>query len=315
LGDALTSPKSSHLTSLINMAGLMGSAPLCGEDREVLLNRRLSVLWAAAIMMLTVLACSGIALAITGGKVDGTDGVSHPNVGALVDRLGAYCSGTLVPGQSGTPVFLTAAHCAPDRGNTVYVTFDAKYDAERKNFPDGTSSDGPPQVGEEYLGTIHADTINDIAVVTFNPTDNPDDPGYDPDNSTLKDIPPDKLAKLPSVHQFDSVAKGQRFTAVGYGATSGSSNDYGVRRYAASTFKSVDRTYLRLSQHNGSGGTCYGDSGGPNFLRAAVSGDETNIIASTTITGDTWCKATNVTLRLDTDSVQTFLTRQSVMVP
>jgi hypothetical protein len=284
-----------------------------------------------------VLLASGAALGITGGTPDGkldpetgkytypTDGsytYKYPNVGALVDRRGANCSGTLVLGQSGTPIFLTAAHCDPydtnndpSDGNTAYVTFDAKYDAERKNFPDGTSSDGPPQVGKEYLGTFHADTINDIAVVTFNPTDNPDAPGYDPDNSTLKDIPPDKLAKLPSVHQFDSVAKGQRFTAVGYGATSGSSNDYGVRRYAASTFKSVDRTYLRLSQHNGSGGTCYGDSGGPNFLGAAVSGDETNIIASTTITGDTWCKATNVTLRLDTDSVRKFLTEQGVMVP
>ena len=281
----------------------------------MLLKRRLSALWAAAIMLLTVLACSGIALAITNGIADDPTNPKYPNVGALVDRLGAYCSGTLVPGQTATPVFVTAAHCAPDRGNTVYVTFDAKYAAERKNFPNGTSSDGPPQVGKEYLGTFHADTINDIAVVTFNPTDNSDDPGYDPDNSTLKDIPPDKLAKLPSVHQFDRLAKGQRFTAVGYGATSGSSNDYGVRRYAASTFKSLDRTYLRLSQHNGSGGTCYGDSGGPNFLGAAVSGDETNIIAGTTITGDTWCKSTNVTLRLDTDSVQTFLTKQGVTVP
>jgi Trypsin len=288
-----------------------------------------------AMIGVAVLLASGAALAITGGSPDGkldpetgkytypTDGsytYKYPNVGALVDRRGAYCSGTLVPGQSGTLIFLTAAHCDPydtnndpSDGNTAYVTFDAKYDAERKNFPDGTSSDGPPQVGKEYLGTFHADNINDIAVVTFNPTDDPLDPGYDPDNSTLKDIVP---AQLPTDGQLAGTQKGAKFTPVGYGNTSGYSDDAGVRRYAPyTTFKSVDRTYLRLSQHNGSGGTCYGDSGGPNFLGAAVSGDETNIIASTTITGDTWCKATNVTLRLDTDSVRKFLTEQGAMVP
>jgi secreted trypsin-like serine protease len=261
----------------------------------VLLNRRLSVLWAAAIMMVTVLACSGIALAITGGKVDGTDGVSHPNVGALVDRLGAYCSGTLVPGEDladgtpGPPVFLTAAHCAPDVGDTVYVTFDPKYDAERKQFPNGP--------GVEYKGTFYADNTNDIAVVKFDPS--------------ITGLP--APAQLPDLHRLDTAAKGDLFTAVGYGDTSGSSNDYGWRRYAVSTFKSVDPTYLRLSQHNGSGGTCYGDSGGPNFFGAGDA--ETNVIAGITITGDTWCKSTNVTLRLDTDSVQAFLRDQGVMVP
>jgi hypothetical protein len=264
--------------------------------------------------MLTVLLASGTALAITGGWADdgkpqpgepeGWETEKYPNVGSLVNRAGAYCSGTLVPGQSGTLAFLTAAHCAPNRGNTVYVTFDAKYDAERNNFPDGTSPDGPPQVGKEYRGTIYADNSNDIAVVKFHEDD--------PDYPELLGITP---AQLPTPRQLDGAAKGDRFTAVGYGATSGYSNDYGVRRYAASTFKSVDRTYLRLSQHNGSGGTCYGDSGGPNFLGAAVSGDETNIIASTTITGDTWCKSTNVTLRLDTDSVRKFLSDQGVTVP
>jgi hypothetical protein len=81
------------------------------------LKRRLPVLWAAAIMLLTVLACSGIVLAITNGWVD--DGlkdapigdieepdphtIKYPNVGALVDRSGTYCSGTLVAGKNGAP--------------------------------------------------------------------------------------------------------------------------------------------------------------------------------------------------------------------
>jgi hypothetical protein len=281
----------------------------------VLLKKKLSVLWAAAIMMLTVLACSGIALAITSGTVDTQD--KYRNVGALVDRAGAYCTGTLVPGEqsennpTGAPRFLTAAHCAPDRGNTVYVTFDRRYDAERSQFPAGS--------GVEYKGTIHEDnvTFNDIAVVQLDPND-PDYPALI-NNVTNKVITP---AQLPALGQLADTAKGDRFTAVGYGATSGSSNDYGERRYAVSTFKSVDRTYLRLSQHNGSGGTCYGDSGGPNFLGEYQYDYDKNpdtenipIIASTTITGDTWCKATNVTLRLDTQSVRGFLSAQGVDVP
>ena len=54
----------------------------------------------------------------------------------------------------------------------------------------------------------------------------------------------------------------------------------------------------------GNGGTCTGDSGGPNFL-----GDngETNILAATTVTGDAACKSTNVDYRLDTASARWFL--------
>src|SRR5215218_5907235 len=152
----------------------------------MLLNRRLSVIWAAAIMLLTVLVCSGIALAITYGIDDGT---RHPNVGALVDSNGAYCSGTLVPGTtdttlnpSGGPVFLTAAHCAPyNDTNTVRVTFANPYIK-------GSS----PKI----RGTLHADPNeyqngHDIAVVTFDQTD--------PDYLTLQqqiadgDITPAKL--------------------------------------------------------------------------------------------------------------------------
>jgi hypothetical protein len=55
----------------------------------------------------------------------------------------------------------------------------------------------------------------------------------------------------------------------------------------------------------GNSGTCYGDSGGPNFLGAGEY--ETNIIAGITITGDALCKSTNVIYRLDTESARTFL--------
>jgi hypothetical protein len=52
-------------------------------------------------------------------------------------------------------------------------------------------------------------------------------------------------------------------------------------------------------------GTCYGDSGGPNFLGAGAT--EADIVAATTITGDFMCRATNVVYRLDTESARSFL--------
>ena len=76
---------------------------------------------------------------------------------------------------------------------------------------------------------------------------------------------------------------------------------------AVGTLNSINPAWLRISQNpsTGNGGTCYGDSGGPNFLGAGAS--ETNIIAATTITGDTPCRSTNVDYRLDTDSARSFL--------
>ena len=73
------------------------------------------------------------------------------------------------------------------------------------------------------------------------------------------------------------------------------------------TLNSVTIGYLRISQKpaTGDGGTCYGDSGGSNFLGAGAS--ETNVVTSTTITGDSYCKSTNVTYRLDTRSSRNFL--------
>jgi secreted trypsin-like serine protease len=65
--------------------------------------------------------------------------------------------------------------------------------------------------------------------------------------------------------------------------------------------------WLKLSMNpsTGSGGTCYGDSGGPHFLGAGAG--ETNIVVSLTVTGDTPCRATDVTYRTDTASARAFL--------
>jgi hypothetical protein len=77
----------------------------------------------------------------------------------------------------------------------------------------------------------------------------------------------------------------------------------------------VNSAWLRLSQNpaTGDGGTCFGDSGGPNFLGAGAS--ETAVIAGITITGDSVCRATNVIYRLDTPAAREFLMSQGIAVP
>ena len=52
-----------------------------------------------------------------------------------------------------------------------------------------------------------------------------------------------------------------------------------------------------MNPSTGSGGTCYGDSGGPHFL------GDTDMVVSLTVTGDAWCRATDVTYRLDVVSL------------
>jgi V8-like Glu-specific endopeptidase len=241
-----------------------------------------------AAVAAAVLATAAAAWAITYGTPDGN---GHPEVGALLaqqafsDGTWEECSGTLIAPK----VFLTAAHC--DEGvSRVAVTFDSSYDAA---------------TGTTYRGTWHAD------------------PGYDQKQSDPHDLAVvvlDKApkgiapARLPSAGSLAGLSGDQQFTSVGYGAQAvtngpgGKTYHYADVRYVSSgTLNTVTPAWLRISQNpsTGNGGTCYGDSGGPNFLGAGTG--ETDVVAGTTITGDTPCRSTNVDYRLDTPSARAFL--------
>ncbi|HXH06489.1 MAG TPA: trypsin-like serine protease [Vicinamibacterales bacterium] len=247
--------------------------------------------------------------AIVFGFVDTAD--TFASVGAFIVRVPStgqifpICSGTLIAPD----VFLTAAHCtafyedvlAP-RGITAHVSFD-----------------NPIPFGD--LTTRRTRLIDVVQVVT-NPAfrQAQSDPGDIavlrlPEAATRGRAP----AALPPAGFLDALAaknglKNAVFTPVGYGVQDRVVGG-GVpffqdlnpvpRMFAFSRFHALTDAWLRLSQNEatGDGGTCFGDSGGPNFYEAGG----VRVIAAITITGDAVCRATNVTYRLDTPAARSFL--------
>jgi len=248
------------------------------------------------------------ASAITYGFVDSSNTFS--NTGAFIVKspttgeIFPICSGTLITSN----VFLTASHCtsfftqdlAPE-GYVAYVSLD-------QSIPFGSL-------------TSNKTTLLPVAHVVTNPNFNQSqsdsgDIGVLILERSVRGVTP---AVLPSCGLLDQLVaqnglKTAVFTNVGYGVQNRVVGG-GVpffqdlnpipRMFSFSSFNSLNGGYLRLSQNasTGNGGTCFGDSGGPNFLTV----DGQQLIISITITGDTACRSTNVVYRLDTVSAQGFL--------
>lgn len=263
-----------------------------------LLNRVLSI----SLPFAMALAVPAPAEAITFGKADG---FAHPNVGALVfvnndgTRGGILCSGTLIS----PTVFLTAAHCVSwiaDNASlgpaNLGVFFDPVYDV---NSLDGTVNPVARFSVPEGYGHDQGDPLDMAVVILANPVD---------------DITP---ATLPSVGQLDDMKskhelKGENVVTVGYGVlrddkTRGPASigwgDPRERQFANQGYLALTPAWLKLSMNpaKGNGGGCIWDSGGPHFL------GDTDTVVALTVTGDTWCRATDVTYRLDTIAAHDFL--------
>jgi hypothetical protein len=260
-----------------------------------------------ALIIGIVLLTSPPAKAITYGFADSNN--TFNNVGAFIvkssttSEIFPICSGTMITSN----VFLTASHCtafynqdlAP-RGFTAYVSLDASIP-----FGDLTSNKTKlfavsHLVTNPNYNQAQSDS-GDIGVLIL--------------KNNVRGVTP---STLPSCGLLDQLVahnglKNAVFTAVGYGVQNrvvGGGVPYFQdmnpipRMYAFSSFNALNGGYIRLSQNSatGNGGTCFGDSGGPDFLN--VSGQR--VLAAITITGDAVCNSTNVDYRTDTTSAQTF---------
>jgi secreted trypsin-like serine protease len=234
------------------------------------------------------------AYAITYGHADGG---GHPSTGALVffsptrHEYRIECTGTLIS----PTVFLTASHCTAfleaNGISTVGVSFDSQFDAATSKVYTGTMHTNP-------LFNQRASDPEDIAVVTF--------------AHPIQGIAP---VQLPTAGLLDRMSKDKSiksasFTSVGYGdqeptnAPGGKVYPFtGERRVATGSFNALNKVWLRLSENpsHGDGGTCFGDSGGPQFLGSS------NLQVSITISGDSVCRSTNLDYRLDTPQARAFL--------
>ncbi len=242
------------------------------------------------VLVALIVGLPSPASAITNGVPDGE---SHPSVGALVgtkafpDGTWSYCTGTLVS----PTVFLTAAHCGEAGQKTALVSFSSQYRLGASVYVGRYEAD--PLFDDE--GELH-----DIAVVVF--------------ATPITGIRP---ARLPAAGLLDRLQSTgalatSAFTPVGYGSATPTGpraknlHYSDTRRRTSISFERLTRNWLKLSENTAKhdGGTCYGDSGGPNFL----GGPTSDLLVATTISSDDdACKATNLDYRLDTPAARTFL--------
>jgi secreted trypsin-like serine protease len=260
-----------------------------------------AALAAASLVSVSIVAASGGASAITNGELDGD---AHPGVVLVlmeVDGAPAFrCSGTLI-----APTYvLTAGHCAGAPGEFSGIRVFAEADVQ--NDPTYPFAGGP--------NTVEA--VRFAAHPAY-----PDAPFFVHDVGMIElaqpiNLPAEDYGTLPAVDSLDQLAtrRGKQdvtFTAVGYGLQQINPvfiQSQKVRMVAHPKLNMINAPgftgdfSLLLSNNASTGGTCFGDSGGPNFL-----GDSMVVggVTSFGINGN--CAGTGGVFRMDRQNVQDFI--------
>jgi len=235
---------------------------------------------------------------ITHGTLDGG---SHPAVVLVVMDIAGEpafrCSGTLIAPK----VVVTAGHCAGEPGEFSGVRVYTESDVEdgNNNFPfAGPNSVEAVAWQAHPLFTEQAFFVHDVGVIVL---------------SKAVRLAADQYGKLPAQDQLDALQPGSStvFTAVGYGLQRINPvfvEAERIRMFAEPHLIQINTPgftgdfSLLLSNNASTGGTCFGDSGGPNYVGSS------NVIAGVTSFGlNGTCGGTGGVFRLDRKNVLDFV--------
>lgn len=246
---------------------------------------------------------------ITYGQLDGN---AHPAVVLVLMEVlkngvsvpAFRCSGTLIAPK----VVLTAGHCTGEPGDFSKIRIFTESDVEAgihstprtNNYPfAGPNSVEATSWAAHPLFTNSAFFLHDVGVIEL---------------AAPVNLSAGQYGVLPGKDALDELRprNSTRFTAVGYGLQRSNPNLKHVeanrtRMFAEPHLIQINRGIvgnfsLLLSNNASTGGTCFGDSGGPNYLESS------NIIAGVTSFGlNGSCGGTGGVFRLDRADVRAFV--------